>query len=286
MHARCAYALIAAAAALLPAAGRAGDSRRPPAASKPDPVLVQVVDGDWRTAAEKARDQYRHPVEALTFWGLKPGMTILEVQPGAGWWTDILAPYAKRTGGKLYVTGADLANPELSEARRKARADFEARYAANPALYGKIDVVNWGPKSAPLPEGHVRLHPDRALGAQLDGHARHGREELRRVLRRIEAGRHPRARAAPRESGAAGSEGCETATSPRRSSSRRPSTPASSWWRSRRSTPTRRTPRTIRSACGRCRRRCDPAPRARVRRTIRPSTTRSTSRSASPTAWS
>jgi predicted methyltransferase len=79
-------------------------------------------------------------------------MTILEVQPGAGWWTEILAPYAKRTGGKLYVTGADLANPELSEAARKARADFEARFAADPELYGKVEFVNWGPKSAPLPK--------------------------------------------------------------------------------------------------------------------------------------
>jgi predicted methyltransferase len=151
MHARRAYALVAAAAALMPAAGRAEDSAAT-GATKPDPVLVQVVDGDWRTAAEKARDQYRHPVESLTFWGLAPGMTILEVQPGGGWWTNILAPYAKRTGGKLYVTGSDLANPELSQSSRKARADFEARYAADPALYGKIDVVSWGAKSAPLPK--------------------------------------------------------------------------------------------------------------------------------------
>ena len=59
------------------------------------------------------RDQYRHPVEALTFWGLKPRMTVLEIQPGAGWWTNILAPYAQRTGGKLYVTGAAVADGKL-----------------------------------------------------------------------------------------------------------------------------------------------------------------------------
>ena len=80
-------------------------------------------------------------------------MTILEVQPGAqSWWTEILAPYAKRTGGKFYVTGPDLANPDLPEGARKSRAAFEARYGANPDLYGKIDVVNWGAKSAPLPK--------------------------------------------------------------------------------------------------------------------------------------
>jgi predicted methyltransferase len=150
MHSRRAYALIAAASALLPAAGHSEGPAATGAATV-DPALIQVVQGDWRTPAEKARDQYRHPVECLTFWGLKPGMTVLEVQPGAGWWTDILAPYAKRTGGRLYVTGADLANPDLSERSRKGRADFAARWAAKPELYGKVEFVNWGPKSAPLP---------------------------------------------------------------------------------------------------------------------------------------
>ena len=117
-----------------------------------DPVLAEVVAGDWRTPEARARDVARHPVESLTFWGLKPGMTILEIQPGsASWWTEILAPYAKRTGGEFYVTGADLANPQLPEAARKARADFEARYAAKPELYGKVGVVDWGANSAPLP---------------------------------------------------------------------------------------------------------------------------------------
>jgi predicted methyltransferase len=152
MQTRRHFALVAGAAMLLPASGAvAADA--PAKAASPDPVLVQVVAGDWRTPEAKARDASRHPVETLTFWGLKPGMTILEVQPGGqSWWTEILAPYAKRTGGKFYVTGPDLANPELSEGARKARAGFEARYGANPDLYGKIDVVNWGAKSAPLPK--------------------------------------------------------------------------------------------------------------------------------------
>jgi predicted methyltransferase len=118
-----------------------------------DPALQAAVAGEWRTAEAKARDANRHPVEALTFWGLKPGMTILEVQPGAqSWWTEILAPYAKMTGGKFYATGPDLGNPELPEGAKKARAEFEARYASKPDVYGKVEVVNWGAKSAPLPK--------------------------------------------------------------------------------------------------------------------------------------
>jgi predicted methyltransferase len=122
------------------------------APAKVDPALAAAVAGDWRSPQDKARDQYRHPVEALTFWGIKPGMTVLEVQPGGGWWTEILAPYIRSTGGRYYLTAADLANPELSEASRKARADFEARFAAKPEIYGALNFVNWGARSAPLPK--------------------------------------------------------------------------------------------------------------------------------------
>ena len=115
-----------------------------------DEVLAKVVAGDWRKPEDRARDAERHPVESLTFWGLKPGMTILEVQPGAGWWTDILAPYAHQAGGRFFVTGPDIDNPELSERGRKARADMEAKFAAGKDVYGEVGIVNWGAKSAPL----------------------------------------------------------------------------------------------------------------------------------------
>jgi predicted methyltransferase len=143
--------LAIAALALLPLAAVA-DQHAGKTAPAADPVLVEIVNGDWRGTEARARDKYRHPVESLTFWGLKPGMTILEVQPGgASWWTEILAPYAKRTGGTYYATGPDLDNPELPPAMRKAREEFEARYGAKPDLYGKVNVVNWGAKSKPLP---------------------------------------------------------------------------------------------------------------------------------------
>lgn len=114
------------------------------------PLLV-AVNAETRSAEDKARDQYRHPAQALEFWGLQPGMTILEVQPGEGWWTQILAPYAHATGGKYYATAADLDNPELSEGARKSRADFEARFNSKPDVYGEVQLVNFGAKSAPLP---------------------------------------------------------------------------------------------------------------------------------------
>ena len=81
-----------------------------------DKALEDVIAGEWRSVDDKSRDTSRRPGESLQFWGLKPGASILEVQPGAGWWTQILAPYAARTGGRYAATAADLGNPNLSEA--------------------------------------------------------------------------------------------------------------------------------------------------------------------------
>lgn len=114
-------------------------------------ALADAVAGDWRTAEDSARDEYRHPEESLEFWGLEPGMTILEVQPGGGWWTDILAPYAHATGGNYYATAADLDDPALTQDARDSRSAFESKYGAKPDLYGKVELVNWGPASKPLP---------------------------------------------------------------------------------------------------------------------------------------
>ena len=120
------------------------------AATSIDPILTEVTGGEWRSADEKSRDAARKPIENLQFWGLKPGASILEVQPGAGWWTRILAPYAARTGVRYSATAADLANPSITEAARKGRADFAARFADD-KIYGKVELVNWGATAAPLP---------------------------------------------------------------------------------------------------------------------------------------
>ncbi len=117
---------------------------------KADKTIDTAVSGNWRSADSKARDHERHPAQALAFWGLKPGMSILELQPGGGWWTEILAPYARQTKGEFAATAADLDDPGLSENARKGRADFAAKYA-DEAVYGKVNLVNWGSKAKPLP---------------------------------------------------------------------------------------------------------------------------------------
>ncbi len=71
-----------------------------PPAPQEDTALQAAVASPARPAADVARDVYRHPFETLTFWGLTPGSTIVEIEPGrAGWWRNILEPYAAATGG-------------------------------------------------------------------------------------------------------------------------------------------------------------------------------------------
>src|SRR5690606_5454408 len=68
-----------------------------------------AVASESRPAADRARDVYRHPFETLTFWGLRPGLTVVEIEPGrAGWWRSILEPYAAATGGRYVAVDRPL----------------------------------------------------------------------------------------------------------------------------------------------------------------------------------
>lgn len=93
-------------------------------------LLRKAVEGNWRSAAHKARDRYRHPVRTLLFFGIRPNMTVIELAPGGGWFTEILAPF-------LYAHG------HLIEA---GSPKFEAKIRSNPAVFGHIvKVVPFSP---------------------------------------------------------------------------------------------------------------------------------------------
>lgn len=70
---------------------------------QPIPGIAAAVAAPTRTEANRARDVYRHPVETLNFFGVKPGDTIVEIWPGGGWYTEILAPLTTAGGGTLYA---------------------------------------------------------------------------------------------------------------------------------------------------------------------------------------
>ncbi len=75
----------------------------PAAADTPDATLAAAIASPRRSPANVARDRYRHPAELLAFFGLRPTQSVLELQPGGGYWTEILAPYLRAHGS---YTGA------------------------------------------------------------------------------------------------------------------------------------------------------------------------------------
>ena len=120
-------------------------------------TLEWAVAGDWRPASDRKRDAARHPLETLRFYGLQPGMTVVELWPGAGWYTDIIAPFLASTNGKLYAASFETSNPEDRSADQVVQA-FRKAITDKPGLYGQVQFTSFGPKSGPLaPPGSADL---------------------------------------------------------------------------------------------------------------------------------
>jgi len=114
------------------------DAPRAAAAAQPAAsALDRALAGDQRSAADRARDAYRHPRETLEFFGLRDDMTVVELWPGGGWYTAILAP-TLRERGTLIAAHFDPAKPGYYA---RSRAGFDALLASNPALYDRVKVV-------------------------------------------------------------------------------------------------------------------------------------------------
>lgn len=111
--------------------------------SAADPLAAAIASAS-RTPQFVARDAYRHPLETLRFFRLRPDETVVEIWPGRGWYMEILAPYL-HDRGKYY---AAIAAPNVSGASREAREDAELlrkRIADDPAHYGKVIVSELHP---------------------------------------------------------------------------------------------------------------------------------------------
>jgi len=145
--------------ALLAGATALAGCRGQPAAPKASPprTIAEAVAGPWRSAADKARDRWRHPAESLAFWGLKPGATVVEFWPGAGWYTEILAPFLDATGGKLYAAHLQVAEPADPSAKQVVEA-YRAKFAVGRKPYGTVQITAFGPTSGPAaPAGSADL---------------------------------------------------------------------------------------------------------------------------------
>jgi predicted methyltransferase len=106
-------------------------------------ALAAAVAASTRTPANVARDRYRHPVETLSFFGVRPTDTVVEISPGGGWYSEILAPYVSERGRYYAVANGG----GLNAVRRMMET--------NPALYGRVNLASF-----PAADGEVSKVPD------------------------------------------------------------------------------------------------------------------------------
>jgi len=98
-------------------------------------AIDAALAGSHRSDANKARDRYRHPKETLEFFGLRPEMTVVEIWPGGGWYTEVLAPVL-RERGKLYV--AQYGSKPPFPYQQREMDTLAAKMRANPDLYRAV----------------------------------------------------------------------------------------------------------------------------------------------------
>lgn len=114
--------------------------------------IERAMMGDHRSEANQARNRYRHPVGTLTFFGLEDGMTVMEIWPGSGWYTEILAPVVRHNGQYIAVTW-DVDVPDQPEYRYRLQTALKDKFAANPEIYDQVAMVPYSPpQSASLGE--------------------------------------------------------------------------------------------------------------------------------------
>ena len=103
--------------------------------------LDDVLAGSWRLAANSARDVYRHPKATLQFFGVRPDQTIVEITPGGGWYSEILAPLLNDNGHYI----AAVAAPKNGDEARRDDSALQRKFAADPAHYGHAQIVQFDP---------------------------------------------------------------------------------------------------------------------------------------------
>jgi predicted methyltransferase len=109
-------------------------------ASAADAQLQAAIASAKRSAAFVRRDPVRHPREELEFFGLRPDMTVVEVSPGGGYWTEILAPYLQAAGHLIVAVPP----PDDPEAPEPGKDTYRMKLAADPATYGKVSIAEMG----------------------------------------------------------------------------------------------------------------------------------------------
>lgn len=130
--------LILAALLLLPLMPADAGAAQPELDATTSSALDDAMSGEHRSAENKARDKYRHPKETLAFFGFRSDMTVVEIWPGGGWYTEILAP-ALKENGRLYAVQYSV-NPQYSYQRRYFGA-FLTKAGESPDVFRDVIVT-------------------------------------------------------------------------------------------------------------------------------------------------
>lgn len=107
------------------------------------PTLADAVASPTRSASFRSRDLYRHPLQTLQFFEVQPQMSVVEVWPGAGWYTEILAPYL-RALGQYTAAGFVTSGKEIPEWRKDAMKSFRTKLKQAPGLFDRVRVTELG----------------------------------------------------------------------------------------------------------------------------------------------
>lgn len=110
-------------------------------------VPLQAAVASDRPAAESTRDEHRHPYETLSFFGITPTATVVELFPGGGWYSAILAPYL-RDDGHFVAAHWNLDNPDAPSYQAPVRGRFEERFA-DTERFGDIEIIAFDPPTMP-----------------------------------------------------------------------------------------------------------------------------------------
>jgi predicted methyltransferase len=114
----------------------------PTAAAAPSestaPSLAAIAIGAHRSPENIARNAFRHPVETLEFFGIRPDMRVVEIWPGGAWYTEVIAPYLQDSG--QYVAANWDPNSEIEFVRNGVKA-YTDKLAAHPELYSNAEMT-------------------------------------------------------------------------------------------------------------------------------------------------
>lgn len=119
-------------------------------------VLDEALAGEHRSERNKARDQYRHPKETLAFFGLRRNMTVVEIWPGGGWYTEVLAPVLRGTG-RLYA--AQYGSKPAFDYQRDEMTALAEKAARYPDVFDAVIFTSlWSPDEIEIaPPGSADL---------------------------------------------------------------------------------------------------------------------------------